>query len=240
MSGGRFRSLRRSFAGVSPVRTPTTGLVRQRVAEAVGRVADARQRRAQVLLDVDRERAQRRDVEHAGAAVGARAAARPPAGRSPTGTPRASCPIRWARGSACGRRRRSPSIRGTAPPWARRTTPRTSRERRGRRPSGSPVDATAPGRHGCYGWIEGAAGGVRRRRRRGAARYDDGVGSRHVQGRGLRGTDLCVVPFFPSETITYRCVVPDVEAGVGEGLRCAGSAPTDLLAVPPDLVALDR
>ena len=47
---------------VSPVRMPTSGSVK-RHAEPLGREADARQRRAQVLLDVEREGPQRRDVE---------------------------------------------------------------------------------------------------------------------------------------------------------------------------------
>ena len=36
-----------------------------------------------------------------GSALRARGAARRPSGRSPTGTPRGSCPSRWARGAAC-------------------------------------------------------------------------------------------------------------------------------------------
>ena len=57
------------------------------------------QRGAQVAFDVDGQRLERRHVEHAGAASAGRlgvAAARP-AGRSPTGTPPASCPTRSAR-----------------------------------------------------------------------------------------------------------------------------------------------
>ena len=86
MSGG-WRSIAwRSRCGVSPVRTATF---------SVG--ADPAQRRAQVAVDVVGERLQRRDVDEADAAarrgrVGAR-----PAGRCPTGTPRASCPSRSAR-----------------------------------------------------------------------------------------------------------------------------------------------
>ena len=53
-------------AGVSPVRIATVGGVNAD-AEPFGRERDAGERRAQVLLDVDGEGAQRRDVEHAAA-----------------------------------------------------------------------------------------------------------------------------------------------------------------------------
>ena len=92
MSGGWRTSCRRSSARVSPVRMPTVGSVNGD-AEPLGREADARERRPQVLLDVEGERPQRRDVEQPRAArpcVGHRRGAR--AGRCPTGTRPASCP----------------------------------------------------------------------------------------------------------------------------------------------------
>ena len=73
------------------------------------------ERGPQVLLDVDGQRPQRREVEQAGAALAVvgRRGVGGAAGRSPTGTRRASCPSRWGPGSGCGRRRRWP-----ASPWA--------------------------------------------------------------------------------------------------------------------------
>ena len=59
------------------------------------------ERRAQVALDVVRERLDRRHVDHARAA-GRRSPARAPADRGTTGTPPASCRCRSARASACG------------------------------------------------------------------------------------------------------------------------------------------
>ena len=66
MSGGLRTRLRRSSAGVSPVRMPTVGSV-YACAEPLGREPDALERAPQVLLDVDRQRAQRRHVHDAGA-----------------------------------------------------------------------------------------------------------------------------------------------------------------------------
>ena len=80
---------------------------------------DARQRRPQVLLDVDGQGPQRRDVEEPGAPAVLRRAARSSAGRCPTGRRPASCPSRWGPGSACGRRRRWPASPGPGPRWAR-------------------------------------------------------------------------------------------------------------------------
>ena len=82
------------------------------------RAAMPGERRAQVLLDVDGERPQRRHVEDARSRRSGRSAAeaRRTAGRSPTGTRRASCPNRWAPGSACGRRA---AIAGQPCAWAR-------------------------------------------------------------------------------------------------------------------------
>ena len=124
---------------------------------ALGRERDAGERRAQVLLDVDRERAQRRDVEDAAALARRAAAVRPPAGRSPTGTPRASCPSRSARGSACGRpprSRPSPALGGGGRGERGR---RTTRGRRGRRPRASRAHPTRTAGHGgapvgCCAW----------------------------------------------------------------------------------------
>ena len=111
----------------------------QRDAEAFGGERDAGERRAQVLLDVDGERAQRRDVEHAAAVGLRRLGCRSRAGRSPRGTRRASCPSRSGRGSACGRRPRSPASPGPARPWARRSSSRT-------RPGRAPRSAPSPPR----------------------------------------------------------------------------------------------
>ena len=65
--------------------------------EPLGGLPDADQRSAQVALDVDGERLQRRDVEDPAAASSSPAPARWPAGRSTRGTPTASCPSRSAR-----------------------------------------------------------------------------------------------------------------------------------------------
>ena len=92
---------------------------------AVGDPRDAGERRAQVALDVDRERLERRDVEHAAALVLAAAPARTSADRGTRGTRSASCRCRSARGSASSRRARSPASRAPAAESARRTPPRT-------------------------------------------------------------------------------------------------------------------
>ena len=81
--------------------------------------ADAAQRRAQVAVDVVGQRLQRRDVDEPDAPV-AVGAARRPAGRSPTGTRRASCPSRSAPRSARARRTRSPATPGPGRAWAAR------------------------------------------------------------------------------------------------------------------------
>jgi hypothetical protein len=100
----------RSRAGVSPVRTPTSGRCTSG-AEPLGGEADALERGAQVAVDVDRERPQRGDVDDAQPLrFGAPGPTRQPVD-APTGRPSASCPTRSARGSACGRRRRSPASR---------------------------------------------------------------------------------------------------------------------------------
>ena len=95
------------LAGVSPVRTPTVGHVGQRERRAARRRAGSR-RAARAGSSRRRRRAPAAArCRGPACAVQAPAAARPRAGRSPTGTRRASCPTRWAPGSACGRRRRS-------------------------------------------------------------------------------------------------------------------------------------
>ena len=111
-------SARRSFCGVSPVRTPT------RSSEL-----EPGERPAQVALDVVVQRLERRDVEQR--------AAPPPAsrsaGRSRRGTRRASCPSRSAPGSGRARRTRSPASRAPARASARRTRARTRPASRARR-----------------------------------------------------------------------------------------------------------
>ena len=72
--------------------------------------ADALERGAQVLLDVVRERLQGGDVDEA-----RRARARPPGGRGPTGTRRASFPSRWAPTPGRSHRWRSRATPGPAP-----------------------------------------------------------------------------------------------------------------------------
>ena len=72
MSGGRRMRRLASLAGVSPVRIADRRLG-ERHAEPLGGEADAHQRRPQVLLDVERQRPQRRDVEHPGALAARRA-----------------------------------------------------------------------------------------------------------------------------------------------------------------------
>ena len=62
MSGGLVASFRRSLAGVSPERTPTRD-VRLGQPEPRRGLPDARERCAQVALDVDGQRLERRDVE---------------------------------------------------------------------------------------------------------------------------------------------------------------------------------
>ena len=103
-------------AGVSPVRTPTDGLVR-RVGSprrsAASRIPASGARR---FFSTSTASARSGEMySDPGPRGRHRAAARSRAGRSPTGTRRASCPSRWGRGSACGRRRRSPASPATGP-----------------------------------------------------------------------------------------------------------------------------
>ena len=75
MSGGFVAKARRSLGGVSPVRMPTvtSGSVG---AQALRGLPDADQRRAQVPLDVGRQRLERRDVQRPGTARRGRRAPR--------------------------------------------------------------------------------------------------------------------------------------------------------------------
>ena len=68
MSGGLAISSRRRAGGVSPERTPTL-MLRRPLPEPFGDAGDTGQRGAQVALDVDGQRLERRDVEHAGAGL---------------------------------------------------------------------------------------------------------------------------------------------------------------------------
>ena len=70
MSGGRATIARRSPAEVSPDRTPTVTLG-GRLTQPQSGLGDAGQRRPQVAFDVDRQRLQRRDVQHPAALLGA-------------------------------------------------------------------------------------------------------------------------------------------------------------------------
>ena len=110
----------------------------QRLAPALGRGPDPRDRRAEVLLHVDREGLDRREVEDPRALglLGNRIRSR--AGRSPTGTRPGSCPTRWGRGSGCGRRPRWRASPWPGRRWARRTWCRTTPAPLGRRDRAHP------------------------------------------------------------------------------------------------------
>ena len=84
---------------------------------------EARERAAQVALDVVVQRLQRRDVDQAQALARRRGSA----GRSRRGTRRASCPSRSAPGSGRARRWRSPASRAPGQGSAPRTRSRTRR-----------------------------------------------------------------------------------------------------------------
>ena len=121
------------------------------VAEALGRERDAGERRAQVLLDVERERAQRRDVEHAAAPVLRRLGR----GAEPVDRPeeRGERLARAGRREhqACGRRLRSRASPGPGRRWARRTWSRTTPALPGRRARAtprSPYPEAAPSKSG--------------------------------------------------------------------------------------------
>ena len=141
MSAGRRANGRRSSAGVSPERmaTVTSGAGRP---SRGGRLPDAGQRRAQVALDVDRQRLERADVEHPAAALRVVRRRRLAASRSSeTGTRPASCRDRSARPPGCARRCRSPPRRPAGPASARRRRRRTRPGWRGR--TGSCVQSAA-------------------------------------------------------------------------------------------------
>ena len=112
---------------------PTDGSCASETPGAVGRVLDAGERRAEVLLDVDGERAERRDVEDARALLRGRRRL----GRQPVDRPQERGE-RLARSGGredqrvVARARSSPSRRA-GPAWARRTWRRTTRGPRGRR-----------------------------------------------------------------------------------------------------------
>ena len=74
-----------------------------------GDARDAGERRAQVALDVDGERLERRDVDDAAALAPCAGPARTSGGRSRRGRRRASCPSRWARRRGRSRPSRSPA-----------------------------------------------------------------------------------------------------------------------------------
>ena len=131
---GRVRQQSATLAGIGVARAhPHRGHVRERQPASFRRVLDARERRPEVLLDVDREGAERRDVEHRGAPVPAGRWGRGRVGRSRPGTRRASCPSRWAPTARCGVPRRSPPSLWSGHRWAPRTNLRTKRAWRGRR-----------------------------------------------------------------------------------------------------------
>ncbi len=118
--------------------------------QPLGGVPDAGQRRPEVALDVDRERLERGDVEDpAPLGLLRRPRLAWPAGRSTTGTPRASCPSRSAPPPARAARRRSPPTRRPGRPWARRTPPRTrcGSGRRSRPGTLPPRHPPSPHRH---------------------------------------------------------------------------------------------
>ena len=123
----------------------------ERLAEPFGRERDAGERRAEVLLDVDGERAQRRDVEDAAALSLGRDRRACRAGRSRRGTRRASCPSRSERAGGCGHRPRSRASPAPARRWARRsssrTTPGWAREKRSSTPSATARHGTGRVRH---------------------------------------------------------------------------------------------
>ena len=88
-----------------------------------GHVGDARERRAQVALDVHGERLERRQIQHAAPRVALGHFARTSGDRGTRGTPPASCPCRSARESAWTRRGRSPA----SPAAAAASAPRRRR-----------------------------------------------------------------------------------------------------------------
>ena len=112
MSGGLRANAGARRPGCRRCGSPTRDL-RQLGAEPRRRPAGCRSSgAAQVALDVDRERLERRDVEDAAAVERVlRRRAWWRAGRAPRGTPPASCPSRWGRRRARPGRRRLPARR---------------------------------------------------------------------------------------------------------------------------------
>ena len=131
MSGGSLTSSRRSFGGVSPVRTPTRRLE-----------LEPGERAAQVPLDVVVERLQRRDVEHA----------QPLAGRRVQPVDRVE--ERGQRLARAGRgldqdvaaATRSPASRASAPASAAANAPRTRLAWLARRRQAGPSPRVPPDR----------------------------------------------------------------------------------------------
>ncbi len=178
-SGGRRMSAWRSLAAVSPVRTPTVGAVKA-TPEPLGGQPDAGQRRPQVLLDVERQGAQRRDVQDPGRGA-------PCSGtglvtsRSMAGEERGErlAAARRARRSACARRRRWAASPGPGRAWARGRTWRTRPAPRART---APGPGDRPCRHATHGVSHGSAGRAARSagRRAAAAEPDPAVSRRCV------------------------------------------------------------
>ena len=95
-------------------------------AEPLGRQPDARQRGAEVLLDVDRQRSQRRDVEQAGALAPSSGGGSLISRSMPHRNAASVLPEPVGPGSACGRRRRWRASPAAGPRWARRRSCRTT------------------------------------------------------------------------------------------------------------------
>ena len=103
------------------------------VAASGGDRCDARQRRAQVPLDVDRQRLERRDVYDPQALAGRRLGREHEPVDAGRGTRPASCRCRWARAGAWSRRAGWRARPLPAPGSALRTPSRTTRAPRGGR-----------------------------------------------------------------------------------------------------------
>ena len=125
----------RSATTVSPVRIADLGRG-HRLAEPLGGQADAGQRRPQVLLDVERERPQRRDVEHPGARLrSSGAGVGDELRRSPARNAASVLPLPvGAQIRVCSPAGDRPANPAPAPPSAPGTTRRTTPARRARTP----------------------------------------------------------------------------------------------------------
>ena len=117
-------------------------------AQPLGGLGDADQRRAEVAFDVDAQRLERGDVQHAGFPLGlpcgcrlplgaaasqagqlrglGGCAPRPAAGPAPRGTPRGFCRNPWGPPPGRANRRRWRSRRRSGRAWARKTRPGTT------------------------------------------------------------------------------------------------------------------